>query len=89
MCGPDSLAHAPQFVVTDTTNTALYSSRVIAAIADAGVKQTSLDVAADPTTGVMMFTLYFDDGAGNGDCILSLPVAELLKLAAKIGAHAL
>jgi hypothetical protein len=77
------------FVVTETTNTALYNSRAIAAIADAGVKVTSLDVAADPTTGVMMFTLYFDDGAGNGDCILSLPVAELLKLAAKIGAHAL
>ena len=77
------------FVVTETTNTALYNWRAIAAIADAGVKVTSLDVAADPTTGVMMFTLYFDDGAGNGDCILSLPVGELLKLAAKIGAHAL
>ena len=64
----------------------VYHASTISAIADAGFKVTSLEVATDPPSGVLMFSVYFDDGAGNGNCILSLPVAELLKVAAKVEA---
>ena len=64
----------------------VYHASMIAAIADAGFKVTSLEVATDPPSGVLMFSVYFDDGAGNGNCILSLPVGELLKVAAKVEA---
>ena len=64
----------------------VYSYTAIAAIADAGFKVTSLEVATDQPSGVLMFSVYFDDGHGNGNCILSLPVAELLQVAAKVGA---
>ena len=64
----------------------VYHASTIVAIADAGFKVTSLEVATDPPSGVLMFSVYFDDGAGNGNCILSLPVAELLKVAAKVEA---
>ena len=36
-----------------------------------------LHVDTDPITGVDVFSLYHDDGYGNGSCILALPVAEL------------
>jgi hypothetical protein len=66
----------------------VYSHAAIAAIEGDGFKVTSLEVATDAPSGVTMFSLYFEDGKGNGDCILSLPVAELLKVAAKVGALA-
>lgn len=39
-------------------------------------------VETDAPSGVAMFTVYTDDGAGNGKCLLSLPLAALLSLAA-------
>lgn len=64
----------------------VYNHGAIAAITEAGFKVTSLEVAIDPPSGVLMFSLFFDDGRGNGDCILALPVAELLQAACRVGA---
>lgn len=50
--------------------------------------RTAVHISTDPVTGVAMFNVYFDDGNGNGGCLMSLPIVELsqigkaLKLAA-------
>lgn len=39
--------------------------------------RTALHISTDPVTGVAEFNLYFDDGHGNGNGILNIPLAEL------------
>lgn len=49
--------------------------------------RTALHVHVDQPTGVSMVSLYFDDERGNGSCILSLPLAELRRIARDLWAR--
>ena len=42
-------------------------------------------IAQDPVTGIVEFSLYHDDGKGNGNHIFSCRWPELLKLIAQYG----
>lgn len=46
--------------------------------------RTSTHISTDPVTGVASFSVYFDDGHGNGGCLLSLPVAELRQVGKRL-----
>ena len=63
-------------------------SRAIANLLDKGAIRAAVHIDADPPSGVAMFSVFTDDGAGNGRCLLSLPVGKLLRLAAECGALA-
>jgi hypothetical protein len=60
--------------------------RHLASFDNKGWQKAVFEVAVDPPSQVMMFSVYTDDGAGNGNCVLSLPLANLIRLAADIGA---
>ncbi|MDE2099910.1 MAG: hypothetical protein KGL39_21835 [Patescibacteria group bacterium] len=47
---------------------------------DGDAIRTALHVATDPVTGVAIVSVYHDDGFGNGNCILALPLVELRAL---------
>lgn len=58
-----------------------YTARI-----DQDATPAALHVWTDPVDGVVHFTLYSDDGYGNGNEILSIPLAALLRAVA--GANA-
>jgi hypothetical protein len=42
-----------------------------------GSLNVAMHVETDPVSGVDIFGLFTDDGHGNGECLLLLPLAEL------------
>jgi len=60
--------------------------RRLGALLDTAAIKAAVHVDTDPPSGVALVSVYTDDGAGNGDCLFSLPLDELLRLADKLGA---
>ena len=42
----------------------------------------ALHIAEDPSTGVVEFSLFTDDGRGNGNHLVTVKLADLLRIAA-------
>lgn len=60
----------------------------LAHMLDRDAIRAAVEVSTDPPSGVAMLHVFSDDGNGNGNCLLSLPLARVLRLAAECGALA-
>jgi hypothetical protein len=63
----------------------IVDERAMADMLDGGPVRAALHVDTDPITGVAMVSVFHDDGGGNGDCIFSLPFAEIKALVLRFG----
>jgi hypothetical protein len=59
-----------------------YSSIDAAHRLDKGPVNSSTFVSTDPVTGIIWFSVYTDDGMGNGLPILHIPLSQLTRLVA-------